>query len=385
MVKSIVSFEPDLYKMLPDLALCTGGSMVCVYRESLIHGRWPFTRIVAQISPDGGLNWGKKTVLHEHADSDSDGGWNTPRLVHLGDNRLLMVCDWGPPEEQEYTPNSRIFLFRSSDAGVSWSAPEDTGISGRICPCLFRTRRGKIMLGADGWDGTTWSHDLWMSADDGASWSGPTTVASSAELWLNEGTFVELDDGTLVCYIREDRECRWAYKAISNDEGSTWSGPFPTNLLSCLGRPQAGKLRSGEIAVFYGFGNAPRLLTLHVEDQGTAADPQCVPKQKQSHLSPKYRRFFVDHDRSIHPDGAYSGWVQLENGDLYVVQYIVDDAPMAHIRSYRISRSDWILSPEGAIPGIDTKKHRQALYHEQALKASAELYRQRRAKKTLHE
>ena len=380
MVKAIVSFEPDVYKMLPDIATCDNGSIVCVYRESLIHGRWPFTRIVAQISCDEGLNWGEKSVIHAHEDYARDGGWNTPRLLHLGDGRLLMICDWGPPNEPEYTPHSEIFQFHSNDGGVSWDDMHGTGIKGRICPCIFKTSTGMILIGADGWDGTTWSFDMWASEDEGASWSGPVTIASSTELWLNEGTFVELDDGTLVSYIREDKERRWAYKALSTDGGETWAGPYPTNLLSCVGRPQAGKLRSGEIAVVYGFGSAPRLLVLHVEDQEAAADPQCVQNQAGSHLMPTYRRFFVEHDRSIHPDGAYCGWVQLPNGDLFVVQYIVDDAPTAHLRSYSINRRDWILCPEGKILSVDTRKYKKALYHLQALEASTELHAKGREK-----
>jgi sialidase-1 len=199
-------------------------------------------------------------------------------------------------------------------------------------------------------------------------------VSASSELWLNEATFVQLDDGTLVCYIREDQEQLRGYKAISRDDGATWQGPYPTHLLSCIGRPEAGLLRSGEVIVFYGFSKAPRLLVLHAESQAGAADPDCVENATKSHISPDFRRFFVEHDRSIHPDGAYSGWVQLPDGDLYVVQYIVDDAPMAFIRSYRISRDDWILAPEGGIPQIDHSRYKEALYHEQALDASAELY-----------
>ena len=378
MIKSIVSLEPDVYKMLPDLAMCDDGSLVCVYRESLVHGRWPFSKIVRQISRDGGRNWGHKSVVVEISDSDKDGGWNTPRLLHLGGQRLLMVCDWGPTGQGEYTQNSETYSWHSEDGGDSWGSPVDTGIRGRICPTLFETRSGKILLGAGGWDGSVWSVDLWTSTDEGASWGGPDTVSASPELWLNECTLVQLYDGTLVCYMREDKQGLYAYKAISTDDGRTWEGPYPTNILVCVGRPSARVLRSGEVVIFYGMGWAPRLLVLHAESQASAADPACVENAKK-HIAADHRRFFVDHDRSIHPDGAYSGWVQLPNGDLYVVQYIVDDAPMAHIRSYRISREDWILCPEGEIISIDTSRYKEALDHELALEASEARFSKRAA------
>lgn len=374
MVKSTVSAEPNIYKMIPDLARCDDGTMVCAYRESLIHGRWPWNRVAMNISKDGGYNWRPKKIIADIPDQNTGGGWNTPRLLSLGGRNLLMVCDWCPPNEQEYTPRGKLFSWHSTDAGDTWSDPVETPIKARICPSLFRSRSGKIFLGIDGWDGTTWCVDLWTSEDNGVSWQGPTTISDSTTLHLNESTFCQLDDGTIICYIREDVEQQCAWKAISTDDGATWNGPFRTDMLACIGRPQAGVLRSGEVVIFYGFGTAPRLLLLHAEDQKRAADPDCTKNANKGHLSPDFRRFFVDHDRSVHPDGAYSGWVQLPNGEIYLVQYIVDDAPMAFIRSYRISRSDWILSPEPGIAQIEHGRYKEALYHEQTLDATEKLY-----------
>ena len=62
------------------------------------------------------------------------------------------------------------------------------------------------------------------------------------------------------------------------------------------------------------------------------------------------RTLILDVDRSVHCDGGYSGWVQLPNGQMYVVDYIVDDAPLAHIRGYLVSRHDYILFPDGDLP-----------------------------------
>ena len=64
------------------------------------------------------------------------------------------------------------------------------------------------------------------------------------------------------------------------------------------------------------------------------------------------RSFIIDMDRSVHRDSGYSGWVLLDNGDIYVVDYINDDAPLAQIRGYRVNRSDIILFPEGDLPWL---------------------------------
>lgn len=47
----------------------------------------------------------------------------------------------------------------------------------------------------------------------------------------------------------------------------------------------------------------------------------------------------IAHDRSEHSDSAYSGWVLLPDDRVFVVTYIVDDAPMAQIRGYWLEES----------------------------------------------
>ena len=174
----------------------------------------------------------------------------------------------------------------------------------------------------------------------------------------------------LVCYLREDLRRAIGHKAISQDGGKTWSGPYSTFLTCCVGRPRAGILHSGEVAIVHGFQRLtpPRNLVLHVETQAVAADPNCTANYARQ---AGHRYFFIDHDRSIHCDGAYSGWVQRPSGDLFVVQYINDDGPYAHIRSYEIGRSDWILCPEG---DLLLEPPRWPGYVDRAAAASGELY-----------
>ena len=130
-------------------------------------------------------------------------------------------------------------------------------------------------------------------------------------------------------------------------------------------------LSSGEVAIVHGFQRLtpPRNLVLHVETGAIAGDPDCV--QNADKYTGGHRYFFIDHDRSAHGDGAYSGWLQLPSGDLFVVQYIKDDSPMAHIRSYQISRSDWIICPEGDV----LLEPASGDFLQKTIAASGELYR----------
>ena len=108
MLTSIVSRDDSVYKAVPDLAMCEDGSLVCTYRESLFHLFHPFSKIAVQISLDGGLKWGPKQIVDECADYERDGGLNNPRILHLGEGRLILICDWIPPLEPEYSPNTEI-------------------------------------------------------------------------------------------------------------------------------------------------------------------------------------------------------------------------------------------------------------------------------------
>ena len=54
------------------------------------------------------------------------------------------------------------------------------------------------------------------------------------------------------------------------------------------------------------------------------------------------RIFPIDYDRNAKADLGYTGWVQFPDGEIYIVNYIVDDAPKAQIRGYSL-RTDEIL------------------------------------------
>ena len=54
----------------------------------------------------------------------------------------------------------------------------------------------------------------------------------------------------------------------------------------------------------------------------------------------------IDFDRSGESDTGYSGWVQFPDGEIYVVNYIMDDAPKAQIRGYSFFESDFLLVGE---------------------------------------
>ena len=48
----------------------------------------------------------------------------------------------------------------------------------------------------------------------------------------------------------------------------------------------------------------------------------------------------LDYDRNPSPDIGYTGWVQFDNGEIFVINYIKDDADKAFIRGYKFALED---------------------------------------------
>jgi sialidase-1 len=374
MQKITVSRDDSLYEAFADIAVAGDGTLVCTYRESLCHSSRPFSRVIVRRSIDDGLTWGPRQIVFERTQQQTtagEGRLNCSRILGRKDGSLLLVIDMLLPETfEEYLKPGvcKILLFRSHDGGRTWQGPHETGVTEGIVPSLKELSSGRLLMGvSEQWPGANAQdpyieqQTVYVSDDDGTTWEGPFTIPDPEQStvngmpWrLNEGDFVELDDGTLICYIREDGERLSAFKSFSTDGGRTWTPAVRTPMPCCLGRPSAGRLRSGEIAITYRLSvGLSTSLALYVETQETAragVELGEVDLEGPVTLANPAARFVVlDNDRSLAADSSYSGWVQLADGDLYVVNYINDDAPRAYIRGLRVGRADWYLFPEGDI------------------------------------
>jgi hypothetical protein len=355
MQKSIVSRDDRLSRSMPDLVSGSDASLVCVFRESSVYPRRepmehlpgrPFSRICQVCSFDEGNTWDEVKQILAH--TKEEGLLNCPRLLRLRTGELLLAVDWIPENTQgETSMECRIWLWRSSDQGRSWRGPEKTSILG-IVPSLKQLRNGTILCGTSIWNAQKEeAMTVHLSADEGKTWTGPITVAEKAGHSFCEADFVELDTGRIVSYLREEKHPPNSFKALSDDGGKTWQGPYRAGLLSCLGRPSAKLLRTGEVVVTYRC-DYSGMFCLYTENQDQAGTP-----------TPEHERVFgrnlmLDIDRGPINHYGYSGWTELPDGDIFVVQHIIDDAlpGIRHIRGYRVARSDWTLSPK---PNEDLK------------------------------
>ena len=344
-----VSRDDQVHEGFPDLALAANGALVVVYQESESHGGGPVSTIVTRVSADGGVSWSERTVVAQLTDRARDGWLNCGRLLRLHDRSLLLAVDCipqnPPPGAHHFWCDNRavIWLFRSLDNGRTWIGPEKTSVQGGIVPSLAQLRDGALMIGLTCFqEDNDWRQYqvAYRSADNGRTWTGPTLVAQHPKRQPNEGDFVELASGEVVCYMRDDEPgVRNGLKAISRDGGCTWSPLYGSGPWVYSGRPDVGLLHAGEVFLTTRVG-APQpghWLGAYMEPPSVALQPTPL----EGSPPPEARWTLLDDDTNpTRPDWGYSGWVELPDGSLYVVQYITADAPApkSFIRGYRITQ-----------------------------------------------
>ena len=339
--KITIANTSNVYECFPDITLTKNGRLIVVYRESDSHVARKFSHIVYRYSDDWGESWSERHVLVEsYAENGVLLKWNCPRIRTMPDERIWIICDryLQPPGEMDYK-QSRVCLWWSEDEGESWKGPYESNIYGIVPSKIFVTRKGTWLIGTHMESPRTGKlmQMVWRSTDQGKSWQGPITVCEDERYNCCEGSIIQLPDGELVCYMRENSGIGWpALKCFSNDDGLTWEGPYQTLIQGCH-RPVAGILSSGKILITYRNrlgGKSPTKDFFAYIETIESSKARTIPEQAGMILQ-------IDHDRSSRSDTGYSGWVQLPNGKIFCVNYIVDDAEYAQIRGYWFSEDDF--------------------------------------------
>ena len=339
-----VSRDDSIYEAFPDVALTPSGRLVCVFAECTHHADRSYTRIVLVDSTDRGRTWSPKRALTEPT-TGLPVFWNCPRLTCLRDGRLVVLVDkLFAPEGSARPQDCRNYLFFSADEGLTWSEPFETPALGIVPDRLLELDSGRWIVSCHYNDRSFGflTQRLWVSDDQGRSWSGPVTVARRAGLNLCEVSILPVGQ-QLVAFLRENSGLGLdAYKVISTDQGESWSQPVPFPLPGCH-RPVSGWLQDGHILITHrfmqgglgwvGWWTQNFFAALTDRESVLAAD------RAGAHT----RILPLDFDRSVFSDTGYSGWVQFPDGEIYVVNYIVDDAPLAQIRGYSLHMADFLL------------------------------------------
>lgn len=337
--KFTISRDDSIYEAWPDVILTRTGKLICIFSECTHHGDRSYTRIMLTDSTDRGRTWSPKRPLTEPTNGMPY--WNCARIMQLRDGRIVALID---KIHQDNEIKGRNYLFFSEDDGATWSEPQETPTFGIVPDKLLELESGRWILACHEKDPNFGYavQRLWYSDNKGKSWSDPVIVGRKKGLNLCEVSILPVEN-RLVAFMRENSGQGWdCYKTISEDAGKTWSEPIQFPLPGCH-RPVAGWLQNGQIMITHRFTQGGHgwvgWWTQNFFAGLTDKNSALALTRSKAHA----RILPIDFDRSPESDTGYSGWVQFDDGEIYIVNYIVDDAPKGQIRGYALKMEDFLL------------------------------------------
>ena len=346
--KFTVSRDDKIYEAWPDVAKARSGRLVCVFTECTHHSDRGYTRMMYATSDDRGRTWSPKRPLTEplHGQHRKTPFWDNPRVSLLSDGRLVALVDKHYPQTS-YGVKVEVSTLFSSDEGGNWSDPVLTPINGGGLDQLIELKQaphaGRWVVTCHQEQGQAWPVYAWFSDDAGWNWQGPFRVACHDNLKLCEPSVVELPGGELACFMREESKCGLdAFKSVSCDGGQSWSPPATFPIPDCH-RPIAGMLNGGRVMITHRFAQCGKGWLGWWTQNTFAALTDVESCLAESRNEARTRIMPLDYDRSPVADSGYTGWVQYDDGEVYVVNYIVDDAPKAFIRGYAFHEEEFVL------------------------------------------
>lgn len=165
-----------------------------------------------------------------------------PVFLPLGAGRLRLFCNVVPPG-QRWT-SAQPYYQDSVDGGRSWG-PQQPLLE--YPGLMFRSAAlqlpGRILLPA--YDERRWQSRMLISQDDGETWRlGEPLVSPPGNI---HACLVELDDGSILAYLRPGGRGGHIWRALSADGGESWTTPQATSIPN----PNSGldliRLRSGDL------------------------------------------------------------------------------------------------------------------------------------------
>ncbi len=312
----VISMRPHLYHGWPTLTRRRKGELLVVCSGGREAHVCPFGWVEMMRSKDDGQTWGWPRVLMDTAIDDRDAGvCETPQgsllvttFTSLGyidyfrkakPGSTGRFTDWteekmaawrAAHERTSVVERERMlgtWMLRSSDGGVTWSAPYRVPVNsphgpiplsdGRVIYAGKRLWHEKRLIGvADSHDdGKTWRWLAEIPTRDGDDFTE-----------YHELHIAEAANGHLIAQIRNHNKAneRETLQSESSDGGQTWSTPHP---IGVWGLPShLLRLRDGRMLMTYGyrrepFGNQARLsedngkmwsAPMMISDDGEAGD-----------------------------------------------------------------------------------------------------------------
>ncbi len=342
----VISYEREYYHGWPTVARRKSGELLLVCSGGREGHVCPFGRVELMRSHDEGKTWGwPRVVLDTEIDDRDAGVLETAKgtllvttFTSLYFETMLAAAEKIPAGKPGAWPADRlrrwqaahnriseaqrkalfgVWMLRSTDGGLTWSAPYDAKVTSPHGP--FQLSDGRLLYA-----GNDWSRGgrlaVCQSTDDGQTWGHLADISprpGDALFSYYELHGVEAAPDRLVVQIRnEDKnDQNETLQTESSDGGKTWAVPhrigvwgIPSHLL---------KLRDDRLLMTYGYRQAPFGNQARVSgDQGRSWSEPII----------------VSGD-GVGGDLGYPSTVQLADGSLLSVWYeVMKGSPYAVLR-----------------------------------------------------
>lgn len=214
------------YEAFPDVCRLNDGRLLCVFYAGYTHVSLPSEklplggRVSGCYSSDEGRTWTPAFTLYDGPDDDRD-----PSITQLRDGRLLCTYFSLRAKEDGTWDGLGSFLVVSSDAGKTWSAPQQVS-AGYYCSSPVRELAdGTLVLGLYRENGSDANGAVTRSTDGGKTWSAAINIDNGGLRLDAETDVIALKDGRLYAAQRTEKESM--RYATSADNGLTWSVSTP--------------------------------------------------------------------------------------------------------------------------------------------------------------
>ena len=256
LLEARVLFRPRAVRrhMVPALLRCSDGRLLLAFTEGSTPDRANDGALVLSESDDDGRTWSQPRPVI------ATPGWFTlvfGGLVELADGRLRL--GYGQIQLDRSLPGTEPMTgwfggaTTSDDGGRSWNAVEPeirlfptwTEFFGGSSPIpiaggrLLWTVSGTVERDAQ------WQAGVTTSGPDARSFTPVTLVAAAPDRDYSDIDAVRMRDGRLMAVVREHLTLQ-SVVALSDDDGTTWSRPWPTPFRGSNVR--LWTLRSGAVA-----------------------------------------------------------------------------------------------------------------------------------------
>ena len=142
------------------------------------------------------------------------------------------------------------------------------------------------------------------------------------------------------CLLRENSQRGDPlYYSWSDNSGKNWISPIRTRMFGGH-RPTLGQLQSGDFLVTYREQMHPHIPNFWAKNTFACLT---VEKSMRHRGQPCLKSIILplDHDCAKRSDSGYTGWVETEDGQIYIVNYITNDAPKPYIVWYLIDEHEF--------------------------------------------